>query len=180
MEMGTSVDARARVGMTRNYPLHAFDCCKPFKQRASDTGGIIPLLFKGEEVPSGVDIVAVRRDMFKPIPEFSRTTIGFRLGTEKPYSYDRYRDFNSEGNSVLLNYMEDLLATIMSAGSEGQVRTYEEEQATIWIDTGDLSTTDFSTPAVDQKRGRSKKASATLALIAKAERQVLESFSGKL
>lgn len=78
------------------------------------------------------------------------------------------------------NCMEDLLATIMSAGSEGQVRTYEEEQATIRIDTGDLTTTDFSTPAVDQKRGRSEKAAATLELIAKAERQIQDSFSGKL
>lgn len=167
-------------GMTRNYPLHAFDHRKPFKQRASDIGGVIPLLFKGEEVPSGADMVAVRRDLFDPIPEFSRTTIGFRLGIEKPYKYDRDRDFNFGRSSVLLNYMEDLLATIMSAGSEGQVRTYEEEQATIRIDTGDLSTTDFSTPAVDQKRGRSEKATATLELIAKAERQILDSFSGKL
>ncbi|MBL0125864.1 MAG: hypothetical protein IPP83_00070 [Flavobacteriales bacterium] len=68
----------------------------------------------------------------------------------------------------------------MFAGSEGQVRTYEEEQATIWIDTGDLSTTDFSTPEVDRKRGRSNKATTTVGLIAKAERQVLDSFSGKL
>ncbi len=133
-----------------------------------------------EEVPSGADMVAVRRNLFEPIPEFSRTTIGFRLGIEKPYKYDRDRDFNFGRSAVLLKYMEDLLATIMSAGSEGQVRTYEEEQATIRIDTGDLSTTDFSTPAVDKKRGRSQKAAATLELIAKAERQILDSFTGKL
>lgn len=166
--------------MTRNYPLHAFDHRKPFKQRASNIGGVIPLLFKGEEVPSGADMVAVRRDLFEPIPEFSRTTIGFRLGIEKPYKYNRDRDFNFGHSSVLLNYMEDLLATIMFAGSEGQVRTYDEEQATIRIDTGDLTTTDFSTPAVDQIRGHSEKAAATLELIAKAERLILASFSGKL
>ncbi|MBL0125865.1 MAG: patatin-like phospholipase family protein [Flavobacteriales bacterium] len=72
-------------GMTRNYPLHAFDNCKPFKQRASNAGGLIPLLFKGEVVPSGLDIVAVRRGLYDPIPEFSRATVGFRLGDAKPY-----------------------------------------------------------------------------------------------
>lgn len=145
-------------GMAQNFPLHAFDHLRPFQQRY---GGEAPmpreLLFNGEPVEASYEVAAPRTISERP-SDFCDCLAGFNLGLVGSYSYDKADDFTPGQDDILTNFLGDLLDVALHHGSEGQIRTYAEELATIRIDYGTLNVSDFSTPLIARKRGDERKA----------------------
>ena len=174
--------------MTQNFPLHAFDHLGRFKHRGGVTPMPSPLLFKGEDVSDSIEVSIPRGDA-APTVTFCDCLVGLNLGIDPPYDYSRKEpeDFDPTGAGVLGKFMEDLVDTIVHPGGAGQVRTYEEDLATIWLNTyrpdsdhpGDaLSTYDFSTPSICRSRRDEHKARLIEDLVRLAEETVLKSFQG--
>lgn len=84
--------------------------------------------------------------------------------------------------------MRGALGKKPSACRAGQVRTYTESLATIWLDTqrpgsddpnDALSTYDFSTPLINRYRGKHYRAVLIMELIENAEKTVLKRFGNQ-
>jgi NTE family protein len=163
-------------GMAQNFPLHAFDHLRPFQQRY---GGADPmsreLLFNGEPVDESYEVAAPRTIYERP-PDFCDCVAGFNLGLTGSYSYDKADDFTSGQAGILTNFLGDLLDVTLNHGSEGQIRTYAEELATVRIDYGSLTVADFSTPRIARIRGDERKARHIEQLQRAAELTTLKRF----
>lgn len=163
-------------GMAQNFPLHAFDLLRPFRRRDGGEEAMTrKLLFNGEPVDQ-LHEVSVPRTIYERPPDFCDCVAGFNLGLVGNYSYDKANDFTPGQDDILSNFLEDLLDVTLDHGSEGQIRTYAEELATIRIDYGSLTVADFSTPPSARIRGDERKARHIEQLQRAAELTTLKRF----
>lgn len=138
-------------GATNNLPIHAFN-----NLETSNVG------YRGDTI--NIDVVVP-----SDYPgEFKKNTIGFELGqrvsgikAECGFGDLKYTDkkvmekaiFKKNNSGVMGEYMGELLNSLMYHSTRGQVNSPEVEEHVIVVETGEISTLDFSSPELNGIRG---------------------------
>lgn len=161
-------------GMLNNFPIHAFN-----NQKEAYMG------YRGMSVT-----LMLSHTKSNTMSYLNKSVIGFRLKGSPEKKAPEADDMG-----VLLSYMGSLIDTFMYSGGDGQIRSQEEEERTIYLDVflenqknkdgsyaGDekyfeISTTDFASAALSRERGDNAAADAKEKLIQKAQESTNEYFA---
>ncbi len=153
-------------GMLNNFPIHAFDDLEEIKDFGT---------FRGINY-TDFKISKTKANSTKP---FCDCVLGFRLK-----SAPELKDPKKEDMFVLSSYLGSIINTFMFPGGDGQIRSQQEEDSTIYLNTYaenreggykdagrfiEISVTDFASPDLDEERGNKIMAELKKILIKEAE-----------
>jgi len=144
-------------GMLTNFPLHAFDAPQPMMLNPGYLGELLYHVAQPSEQPA----------------HFCDCILGFRIGAPLSIEYDESADFHALNADIAIDFLGDLFMTMWSPAHEGQIRSPEEENATIFlserIGENKLSSLDFAGPGIDRSRKNESKSKFKESLIELAE-----------
>lgn len=112
------------------------------------------MLYRGQTISAPIACVPNKSSVF------CDCVLGFQIvdkdakkqdENEKPKDVDG-QVFPEDGAFATLSFLGDLLNTFMYPAEDGQIRSRQEEQYTIQINSSGLSTIDFASPKLNEKR----------------------------